>query len=236
MAPDVSRGACNLMSKGTVEDRVTLLVMAGGKSRRMGRDKLLLPVPPKGVPLVLHVVERLLPIADHAFVLANDAKICAALRRRGTCGSNLEMESARSRVRVDCIADDKSNQGPLGGLATGLRRVEGWALAVAGDMPLVSPNVCRHLIELADDDCDAVVAAVNGRVQPLHALYHRRCLPAVESSLAAGALRMDSFLGDIRVRAIEGETVRPLDPDLQSFFNANTPTEWDEAVALLSRG
>lgn len=225
-----------MKSKEAVEDRVTLLVMAGGESRRMGRDKLLLPVPPEGVPLILHVVELLLPIVDHAIVIANDARICEALRHRGTCGPNVELESARSRVRVDCIADDKSNQGPLGGLATGLRRVEGWALAVAGDMPLVSPSVCRHLIELTDDDCDAVLAAVNGRVQPFQALYHRRCLPVVEGCLAAGALRMDSFLGDIRIRSIEGETVRPLDPELHSFFNANTPTEWDEALALLSRG
>ena len=224
------------MAKGATESGATLMVMAGGESRRMGRDKLLLPVPPKGFPLIFHVVERLLPIVDLAIVLANDVKICEALRRSRESRLKSNLGGARPQVRVDCIADDEPKQGPLGGLATGLRRVEGWTLAVAGDMPLVSPGVCKHLIKLADDDYDAVVVVVNGRVQPLHALYHRRCLPAVAKSLAAGSRRMDSFWRDIRVREVEGETVRPFDPELRSFFNANTPAEWDEALALLSRG
>jgi len=202
----------------------------------MGRDKLLLPVPPKGDPLIRHVVDRLLPIVDSTIVLANDAKICRALQQWGKSGLDLKAADAGRQERVDCIADDKAEQGPLGGLATGLRRVEGWALAVAGDMPFVSPSVCKHLIGLADQECDAVVVVVDGRAQPLHALYHRRCLPAVVQSLAAGALRMDSFWHEIRVREIAGERIRRLDPELHSFFNANTPAEWDEALALLSRG
>ncbi len=207
--------------------------MAGGESRRMGRDKLLLPVPPNGVPLILHVVERLLPVVDHAIVLANDAKICAALRDTGDGGLNPKVAGDGPGTRVDCMADDESKQGPLGGLATGLRRVEGWALAVAGDMPLVSPVVCKYLIGLADCDYDAVVATVDGRAQPLLALYHRRCLPAVEKTLAEGSRRMDSFWHAIRVREVPEETVRPLDSELRSFFNANTPAEWSEALALL---
>ena len=224
------------MVKGTPENGATLLVMAGGESRRMGRDKLLLPVPPKGVPLIRHVVERLLPIVERAIVLANDAKICAALHRAGTGGLDVGPAAAGSPARVDCIADDESRQGPLGGLATGLRRVEGWSLAVAGDMPFVSPSVCEYLLGLVEDDCDAVVAVVDGRAQPLHALYHRRCLPAVRKSLAAGSRRMDSFWADIRVREVAGERLRHFDPELCSFFNTNTPAEWEEALAFLSRG
>ncbi len=224
------------MAKGATESKATLLVMAGGESRRMGRDKLLLPVPPKDVPLIIHVVERLLPSVDRAIVLANDAKICAALRNRGESELSSRLGDSRPQARVDCIADDELRQGPLGGLATGLRRVEGWALAVAGDMPFVSPGACKHLMRLADDDYDAVVVVANGRAQPLHALYHRRCLPAIAKSLAAGSRRMDSFWRDIRLREVAGETVRPFDPELHTFFNANTPAEWDEALALLSRG
>lgn len=210
--------------------------MAGGESRRMGKEKLLLPVPPNGIPMIRHVVERLLPIVERAIVLANDGKICAALHHTGTSGLAVEPADARHPARVDCFADDESRQGPLGGLATGLRRVEGWALAVAGDMPFVSPRVCEHLIGLAEGEYDAVVAVVDGRAQPLHALYHRRCLPAVGKSLAAGSRRMDSFWRDVRVREVAGETLRPLDPELRSFFNTNTPAEWEEALAFLSRG
>ena len=219
-----------------VNEKATLLIIAGGESRRMGKDKLLLPAPPREIPLVRHVVERLLPLAESVLVIANDARVCAALRQPGESGSDRPTQRAVARVQVDCLPDDEPGRGPLGGLATGLRRVEGWALAVAGDMPFVSPAVCKHLIGLADIDCDVIVPTADRQAQPLHALYHRRCLPAVERSLEAGLRRMDSFWRDARVRQIAADTLRPLDPELRTFVNVNTPAEWEEAVALLSQG
>ena len=59
---------------------VTLLVIAGGSSRRMGADKLLLPVPPLGIPLVRHATERLMDLAARTIVVANSVKVCEALR------------------------------------------------------------------------------------------------------------------------------------------------------------
>ncbi len=217
-------------------DKVALLIIAGGESRRMGDDKLLLPVPPRGIPLIRHVVEQLLPVASSALVVANDASIGTALRQLGESGAEKLTENPVAQVRVDCLPDDNPGHGPLGGLATGLRRVEGWALAVAGDMPFVSAAVCKHLISLADSEIDAIVPTAHGLAQPLHAVYHRRCLPAVEKSLAAGLRRMDSFWPDARIRKVSAATLRSLDPELRTFVNVNTPSQWQEALALLSQG
>lgn len=194
----------------------TLLINAGGESLRMGQLKALLPTP-DGTPLIRRVAARLLPLAQTCIVIANDLAICAAVAPL----TNL------------CIPDAYANSGPLGGLATGMEQLDGWAICVACDMPLVNPDLFRLLITLAletdahdDPRWDAVVPQVDGRPQPLHALYHRRCLPAIMERLSAGQRRMDSFLTDVRVRRVAEDEVIPLDPGLRSFSNINTPEEW----------
>lgn len=214
----------------------SLLILAGGSSRRMGTDKLLLPVPPKGIPLVRHVAERLLPLAAKVTVVANDPGVCAVFQDLGREEVQREREWMPACTLVNCLPDDTPGNGPLGGLATGLRRIEGWALTVAGDMPLISAACCRYLIDCSDSSCDAVVPVLDGQVQPLHAVYSRRCLPSVERALAAGMRRMDSFWNEVRVRQVQAEELRPFDWDLLTFANVNRPSEWKEALALLSQG
>lgn len=214
----------------------TALILAGGKSRRMGRPKLLLPAPPHGAPLVVHVTQRLLAAAGEALVITGDEEAAAAVE------AAFRLDRARlggrepGPGRVTCLPDDEAGQGPLGGLATGLRRVEGWALVVAADMPLVSPAACRLIAAMADPAFDAVVPVAAGRRQTLHALYHIRCLPAVEKALGNRLLRMDGFWPDVRVREFSADRLRHVDPGLQTFVNVNTPQDWASAMALLSRG
>ena len=214
---------------------VTLLIIAGGTSRRMGREKLLLPVPPLGLPLVRYVAEGLLPLASKALIVANSLEVKEALQGIGEAGSLDEGGSSPSRRDVTCLSDDEPGCGPLGGLATGLRRSDGWTLTVAGDMPFVCTGVARFLIGLTDCRSDAVVPFVNGQPQPLLALYHRRCLSGVEQALASGHRSMDSFWADRRVRQVSPEMLRPHDPELISFTNVNTPADWKKAYSLLSQ-
>lgn len=216
--------------------RASVLILAGGSSRRMGTDKLLLPVPPNGIPLVRHVAERLLPLAAKVTVVANDPGICAVFHGLGREVSEWEYDGMCAPPAVSCLADDMPGEGPLGGLATGLREVEDWALTVAGDMPFISAACCRYLIERSGFDCDAVVPIFDGQAQPLHAMYSRRCLPSVERALAAGLRRMDSFWEEVKVRTVEAEQLRAIDPELYTFANVNTPTEWEKALARLSHG
>ncbi len=208
--------------------RPTLVVNAGGESRRMGRPKALLPVPPANRPLLAHIVQRLAPVtAGRVLVIANDPAL---------------PEQVALDPPARFVPDAYPGSGTLGGIATALadRTVTGWALVVACDLPLVSARLCAWLASLAATQreggafrYDVVMPVVEGYEEPLHALYHRRCLPAIEARLAAGERRVISFLPDVSVRRVEEAELRRIDPDLHSFVNANTPAEWEAALALL---
>lgn len=205
--------------------RLDLIINAGGESRRMGRSKALLPVPPAATPLITHVAQRLavLPL-DRVIVVANDPDLPA---------------QAHLPAATLFVPDAYPDTGTLGGIATGLQQVEGWAIVVACDLPLVSAVLFAQLARLAAEQADgadrwdAVVPVIGGYAEPLHALYHRRCLPAIETRLAQGQRRVISFLGDVRTRFVSEEELRAVDPELHSFVNANTPAEWDVALQVL---
>lgn len=205
------------------------MINAGGQSRRMGRDKALLPVPTSGQPLLGHLVQRLAPLPlDQVLVVANHPQLAQLLR---------------FDLPVRYLVDQYPAIGPLGGIATGIAACQDWGIYVACDMPLVNPPIFQLLCALAGEQTgdgqlrwDAVVPLVDGHAQTLHALYQRSVAPAVAQCLAAGERRANSFLKYVRVRWVTEEELRPLDPHLYSFFNANTPEEWAEAVRLLESG
>ena len=206
--------------------RPALIVNAGGQSQRMGRVKALLPTPPDGEPLIAHVVRRLAPLGvAPTIVVANDPELPA---QAGLPGKTI------------FVPDAYPDTGTLGGIATGLHQVDGWAIVVACDLPLVSADLFALLARLAteqidgSDRWDAVVPIVGGYEEPLHALYHCRCLPAIETRLAQGQRRVISFMGDVRTCYVPEAELRRADPLLHSFINANTPEEWQAALELLA--
>ena len=112
----------------------SLVINAGGQSRRMGQDKALLPVPTSGQPLLYHIIQRLrhLPI-QHLIVVSNDLTVAIFERP------------------VTFVPDVYPGAGPLGGIATGLQLCSEWGIFVACDMPLVNPHVFQFLCELASE-------------------------------------------------------------------------------------
>ena len=206
---------------------LTLVINAGGQSRRMGRAKALLPTP-AGDLLLVHVLHRLASLAPaRTIVIANDPAIAALpALPPGTA----------------CLADAYPGTGTLGGIATGLGAASGWAAVVACDLPFVQAAVFAHLCAIATeqedggDRWDAVVPVVGGYEEPLHALYHRRCLPTIAARLATGARRVISFMPDVRTRYVDEAELRAIDPQLSSFVNVNTPEEWAAVQAVLAAG
>jgi len=192
----------------------TLLLNAGGASRRMGQPKALLPMPGSATPLIRHIAAQLLPLAGDLLVIANDPAVAEALKP----------------LPARWLTDAYPDTGPLGGLATGLAASNSWCICVACDLPFVQPALFGYLLSQASEDWDAVVPVIEDRLQPLHALYHPRCLHEIKAALHNGQRRMDSFLPRVRTRYVLAEEIRPFDPDLRSFVNVNTPDEWDSTV------
>jgi len=190
---------------------LTLVIQAGGESRRMGEDKALKPF--LGRPLIVHLLERLAGIADEVLVTTNRPQAYAFLGVR----------LARDRV---------PGRGALGGLYTALAEASQPLVAVvACDMPFASAAFFLQAREwMEQENWDVVVPFHEGGYEPLHALYRREsCLPAVEAALQAGAWRVISWFDRVRVRKVSEEEMRWIDPSGRAFWNVNTPEEFARA-------
>ncbi len=191
--------------------RVTGIVLAGGKSSRLGQDKALLRLT-GGVTLVEATVERLRPLVDEVLVVASD-------------GGRLGQLPAR------VVADVFPDGGALGGIYSGLAAARHeYALVVACDMPFLNPDLLRYLLELPRDYDALLPRLAGGLLEPLHAAYARACCEPIRARLAAGRYRVVGFLDAVRVRYVEEPELRLLDPELRSFYNVNTPEELEKAL------
>ena len=195
------------------------IVLAGGLSRRLGRDKAVEPL--GGEPLISRVIGRLSQVTDQTVVVVNSPERAVALPLNGTV-----------RTAVDIYPDG----GSLGGIFTGLSAADAeWGLAVACDMPFLNVGLLAHMLSLRDNN-DVVVPVLEARPEPTHALYSRACMPQMERRLRANELKIAGFFDDVRVRYLEQAAVEKLDPDHLSFFNINTQQDLDRAVSLVAEG
>lgn len=215
------------MADPSQEPHFTLILNAGGQSRRMGTSKSTLPTPPDNRPLIAHVAAQLaaLPLAG-IVVVTNETGAAARY-------------ALPSHARF--VADHFPGAGTAGGIATGLGLCSGWALVLACDLPLVQAPVVRLLWQLAQEQdaagrrrWDAVVPVVHGWDEPLHAFYHAALLPALIRTLETGRLRANAVLDFVRTRRVHTEELRTVSPDLASFTNVNTPAEWARVRGLLA--
>ncbi len=199
---------------------VTGLILAGGKSRRLGRDKTTLPWPPPaagqpaapGTPTLLAVTAGRL------------AAVCAEVV---LVGYRAEHQPLPYRTVPDVYPDS----GSLGGIYSGLTAAGSWAFAIAADMPFLNLALVRHMLSLPRE-WDALVPVIAGRPEPLHALYGPACLPAMRERIEARRLKIAGFFDAVRVCYLDEATVRGFDPELRSFFNINTPADLERARAM----
>ncbi len=189
-------------------EAVSAIIQAGGQSRRMGRDKALIDY--HGRPLLAHVIDTLHQLSDDVIVVSN---------RSDSYGPIVRLLAAR------LVPDYEPPSGPLGGLAAGLAAMKhDLAVVVACDMPLLNLDLLRYLIERAGS-VDAVVPLTGDQYEPLHAVYRRTCLAAIQRRLANDQRRVTSFFDEVRVAAIPEAEWRVLDPAGRSLSNLNTPDD-----------
>ena len=191
---------------------ITAVILAGGMSRRLGRNKALEPF--QGETLIRRVIRRMSQIASNIVIVANDHERVAKL--------DLPDD-------VTPVIDEYPGKGSLGGIYTGLRAAPtDWAVFCACDMPFPSPALYRALLSNRDSN-DAVVPVVDGRPEPIHAAYSRACLEPIRAKIAADRLKISGFFDDVSVHYFTEDRVREIDPDLLSFFNINTQRDLEKA-------
>ena len=202
-----------------MESEVTGIVLAGGLSRRLGRDKAVEPI--DGEPLISRVIRRLDVLVDEIVVVVNDDARAKELPLLDT-----------AKVAVDIYPDS----GSLGGIFSGLSAAKNdWGFVVACDMPFLNSNLIAHMLTLRQG-YDAVVPMLGGYPEPTHSIYSKACLPHIEHRLEANQLKIAAFFDSVRVRDVSEAEIDLFDPERLSFFNVNTPDDLDRALALAVEG
>jgi molybdopterin-guanine dinucleotide biosynthesis protein A len=137
-----------------------------------------------------------------------------------------------TQTTVASVSDIYPGKGALGGIYTGLTATNSQhSLVVAADMPFLNPDLLQHLVGVATG-FDVVMPRINGEIEPLHAVYSRDCLPAIQERIERNQLQIRVFLEQVRVRYIEAAEIDRFDPRHLSFFNVNTPEDLTKAQEI----
>ena len=189
-------------------------MLAGGKSRRLGTDKSLLQI--DGEWLLESILRQLATLSQDVLIVAAD-------------GEKLP------RLGVRVVPDVFPGRGPLGGIHAGLQAMlHPRGLVVACDMPLLNLALLRYMI-LVSDGYDVVIPRIGQYIEPLHAIYHKACVPHIVDALDHGQHRPAGFLDQVRVRYVDREEIETFDPQHLSFLNINGPDDLEAAERLLRR-
>ncbi|MGE0143481.1 MAG: molybdenum cofactor guanylyltransferase [Planctomycetota bacterium] len=189
------------------------IILAGGQSARMGRDKADLPWGDGS--LLLHVVETLINCSFPVVVVARDAA----------------QKLPPLHTESDVIFDPRPGEGPLQAIAAGMDFVKGKcdAVLVAGcDLPFLDQFVVGRLFDRLGDH-SGVVPSVGGRPQPLCAIYHLRVREEVGRLIDAGERRAQA-LAEIRgVQLLAEDVLRTVDPTMRFFRDVDTQADYEQA-------
>jgi len=193
------------------------IILAGGRSSRLGKDKVFEVIGKE--TLIERAVRQLAELDELDELIVVTSERVAPL-----------LDAFRLRARI--VKDVHIGQGPMGGLHAGLLAAgNDYSLVVACDLPFLNQGLLRYMIGLRRG-YDMVVPRVSGMIEPLHAVYSKSCLPAIERRLNEGRSMVYSLLEGVRVRFVEQEEVEKFDPKRLSFFNINSTADIEKARAM----
>ncbi|MCL3781441.1 molybdenum cofactor guanylyltransferase [Prolixibacteraceae bacterium JC049] len=184
------------------KENLTGIILAGGKSSRMGQDKGLMEL--DGKPMVLHVADVLQSFCSEVIISTNNTAY-------GFLGKEL-------------VADKVKGKGPIAGLHAGLSRSQTkWVAFIACDTPFVQPWVYEQLMEHVAN-ADAAFPMHNGKTEPLIALFRQSALSKVEEQMANGDLKIHRLIETLN--AVKVDFTQELHAFPNLFNNINTPEEF----------
>jgi len=198
----------NLRGAQPIAD-ATAVVLAGGRSSRMGRPKSLLLF--DGEPLILHIARALKRMFAETVIVAAP-------------------EQELPDVPAILVRDEVAYQGPVGGIYYGLKAASGnFCFVTSCDVPFLNLALISHLTSQMSNH-DVVVPHWENRFQPLHAAYRTSVLPLLKEQLDRGELRPVYLFDKVRTCRIGEDEIRRFDPEGLSFLNMNTPDDYERAL------
>lgn len=205
------------MAKSRRKHQVTGIILAGGSSTRIGKNKAFLQLGSR--PVIEHTISRVLEVVDNLLLVAN----------------NVEEYKDLGVEPMKLVQDLIPYRGPLGGILSGLEiSTTPINLIVACDMPFLNPLLLNFLLTQIHG-YDAVIPMTEAGPEPLHAVYTKSCLPAVRETMSQGETRTISFFDQVKIKYVGKETLQFYDPEDLSLFNINTLEDLDRARQILGR-
>ncbi len=181
------------------------IILAGGSSSRMGRDKSLMVYNQQ--TLIERTVNELRKVVDEIVIASNNT-------------------SKYSIPGVIEVPDLYPGMGPLAGIHAGLKQIKHrYAFVISCDMPLFRARLAEYLLERCAG-YDVVVTQINGYLEPLCAVYSKECLEPIESCLKAGVRKIILFFPQVRVLTIGHREIENIGNPEELFYNLNTPEDY----------
>jgi molybdenum cofactor guanylyltransferase len=193
------------------------IILSGGKSSRMGKNKALLPF--KDKTNIERIRDELQSLFDDIILVTNDPE-------------------SYEFLNLKTVSDEFPGKGPLAGIHAGLMASDYEEnIVVACDMPFVSAELASTLVQNLKHN-DAIIPVINGKQHPLFAAYQKRIVPEIEACLTEDRLRVIHLLDKLNVRYLEENDLQAYsDGSLDEiFFNMNVPEEYEEAKQRVEKG
>ena len=191
---------------------LSVAILAGGQSSRMGQDKGLVPL--DGRPMIQYVLDAVADLGAETFLVSNRPQ-------------------AYSQFGLRIAEDDSPGRGSLEGLRTALASAISDYVLVAGcDMPFIQRSLVEHLVS-RERNFEALVPRYGGRLQPMLAVYGVTCLPHIERMLEQDQMKLGRVLLGLDTVMVDETTVLEFDSVGISFRNVNTPEDLRRAKGLI---
>ncbi len=204
--------------------QVTGIILSGGKSSRFrGQgDKALLPLTEE--PIIQWIIDKLSPLFKEILVVTNKLEDYKFLLTRG------------SGKKVKLVSDIYPGKAALSGLHSGLFHSKSlYNFVIACDLPFIRTEIVQYLLTQSKR-YDVVIPWLKTGQEPFCAVYSKNCLKPITGLIKKNAKpKIINFFSRIRLRKIAENEIKKIDPDLISFFNLNTPRDYQKAQKLAKK-
>ena len=193
------------------------IILAGGLSRRLGRNKAVENI--KNKPLLSIVYDSIKPFVNELIIVVNNKQ---------------RQEELSFLKNANFATDEYNNSGSLGGIYTGLLKANNEkTLVVACDMPFISPSIISLMISKIKSSADIIIPETEGFKHSTHAIYSKSCIEIIKKNLDDNNLKISNIFNMCKTKIISENEIYTTEPYTKSFFNINNEMDLTKAKNLI---